>query len=55
VDAQLEGTRTRLANAAFVSRAPADVVEKERDRAGQLEEQASKLREKLAMLEVGGP
>ena len=55
VEAQLEGVRTRLANEAFVSRAPADVVAKERERADQLQEQASKLREKLTMLEVEEP
>ncbi len=48
----LAGTKKKLENEKFVSRAPADVVQKERDRTLQLEEQGSKLREKLAALEA---
>ena len=50
VEGQLGGLRTRLANDKFVSNAPAEVVQKERERAAQLEEQSSKLREKLRAL-----
>jgi valyl-tRNA synthetase len=50
IEGQLDGLRKRLANDKFVSNAPADVVQKERERATLLEEQASKLREKLAAL-----
>ncbi|MGD2045093.1 MAG: valine--tRNA ligase [Gemmatimonadota bacterium] len=53
LDKLLEGTRKKLENENFVSRAPEDVVQKERDRTIQLEEQGSKLREKLAGLESG--
>jgi valyl-tRNA synthetase len=53
VDGQLGGTRARLANERFTANAPADVVQKERDKATQLEEQADKLRAKLAGLEAG--
>ena len=49
----LAGTRKKLENESFVSRAPAEVVQKERDRTVQLEEQGAKLREKLAALEAG--
>jgi valyl-tRNA synthetase len=45
------GTSKKLDNAAFVARAPAEVVQKERDRLAQLEEQRSKLGVKLAALE----
>jgi valyl-tRNA synthetase len=45
-----EGTRKKLENASFVERAPTEVVQKERDRLAQLEEQGSKLRAKLAGL-----
>jgi valyl-tRNA synthetase len=44
------GTSKKLENASFVARAPADVVQKERDRLAQLEEQRSKLGVKLAAL-----
>ena len=53
--ARLEGhageTRRKLDNQAFVARAPAEVVQKERDRLAQLEEQRAKLQEKLGSLE----
>jgi valyl-tRNA synthetase len=54
LDSLLAGTRKKLENERFVSRAPAEVVQKERDRTLQLEEQGAKLREKLAGLEAGG-
>jgi valyl-tRNA synthetase len=44
------GTSKKLDNASFVARAPADVVQKERDRLAQLEEQRTKLGVKLAAL-----
>jgi valyl-tRNA synthetase len=46
----VEDTRRKLDNAAFVERAPAEVVQRERDRLALLEEQGSKLRTKLAGL-----
>jgi len=48
------GTTKKLANESFVARAPADVVQKERDRLTQLDEQRSKLRVKLTALEGVG-
>lgn len=48
----LTGAKKRLANEKFVSNAPDDVVQKERDKVAQLSEQAAKLREKLAGLEA---
>jgi len=54
LDQLLAGTRKKLENESFVARAPAEVVQKERDRTVQLEEQGSKLREKLAGLEAQG-
>ena len=47
----LEGVRTRLSNPKFVENAPDEIVGKEREKAVQLEDRASKLREKLAGLE----
>ncbi len=51
LDGLLAGARKRLENEKFVSNAPAEVVEKEREKAAQLDEQVRKLREKLAGLE----
>jgi valyl-tRNA synthetase len=48
------GTSKKLDNEAFVARAPADVVQKERDRLAQLAEQRTKLGVKLAALEGVG-
>ena len=50
---QATGTAKKLENENFVSRAPDDVVQKERDKLAQFQEQASKLREKLTELEGG--
>jgi valyl-tRNA synthetase len=46
-----QGTRGRLGNAGFVERAPAEVVEKEREKLASLSEQREKLSEKLRSLE----
>ncbi|NJD18601.1 MAG: valine--tRNA ligase [Gemmatimonadetes bacterium] len=51
LDALLAGTERKLANESFVSRAPAEVVDKEREKAAGLREQADKLREKLRALQ----
>ena len=48
-----KGTRKKLDNENFVSRAPEEVVQKERDKLAKYEEQASKLQVKLAQLEGG--
>ena len=48
-----DGTRKGLDNDNFISRAPAQVVQKERDKLARYEEQASKLQEKLVQLEGG--
>jgi len=47
---QLEGVRKKLGNAAFVERAPADVVERERDKERSFREQMDKLEAKLRTL-----
>jgi valyl-tRNA synthetase len=51
LEGHIGGTSKKLDNQAFVAKAPAEVVQKERDRLTQLEEQRSKLRDKLAGLE----
>ncbi|MHB1192383.1 MAG: valine--tRNA ligase [Longimicrobiales bacterium] len=51
LDAQRANTENKLANESFVSRAPAEVVDKEREKAAGLREQAAKLREKLHALQ----
>ncbi len=48
---QLEGAERKLGNEHFVTRAPEDVVARERAKADSLRTQAGKLREKLAALE----
>ncbi|MDH5759713.1 MAG: valine--tRNA ligase [Gemmatimonadota bacterium] len=50
--AQLAATEKKLANESFVSRAPAEVVDKEREKVATFSDQVAKLREKLA--EMGG-
>jgi valyl-tRNA synthetase len=50
LDGLLAGVRARLANEKFVQNAPDEVVAKARENAAQLEEQARKLRDKLAGL-----
>jgi valyl-tRNA synthetase len=54
LEGHIGATSKKLDNQAFVAKAPAEVVQKERDRLAQLEEQKSKLREKLAGLEGTG-
>ncbi len=48
----LEGLRRKLSNEAFLTRAPADVVEKEKARAEELEATLAKLRSGLEQLEA---
>ena len=50
VEGLLKGTEQRLANENFTSKAPADVVEKEREKAASLRDQAERLSRKLAAL-----
>jgi valyl-tRNA synthetase len=54
LEGHIGATSKKLDKQAFVAKAPAEVVQKERDRLAQLEEQKSKLREKLAGLEGTG-
>ncbi|MDA0329829.1 MAG: valine--tRNA ligase [Gemmatimonadetes bacterium] len=53
LEGHLRGAVARLNNDKFTGNAPADVVQKERDKVAQLDDQASKLRAKLAGLEGG--
>jgi valyl-tRNA synthetase len=53
VQKQLDATVQKLANEQFVSRAPADVVERERDKARSLEDQRDRLGAKMAVLQGG--
>ena len=50
VEGLLTAAQRMLANEKFVQNAPAEVVDKERDKSVQLTDQAAKLREKLAVL-----
>ncbi len=50
IDGQLRGTEAKLANEKFVSRAPAEVVGYEREKAASLREQRARLAEKLKAL-----
>ncbi|HLM67897.1 MAG TPA: hypothetical protein VK358_10230, partial [Longimicrobium sp.] len=49
----MAGTEKKLGNESFVARAPAEVVEKEREKVAAFREQRAKLAEKLAALEGG--
>jgi valyl-tRNA synthetase len=49
---QLVGAEKKLANENFTGRAPAEVVEKEREKAARFRDQRDKLREKLDLLEA---
>ena len=46
----LKGIAGKLSNAGFVANAPADVVERERSRQGDLEEKLGRLRDNRAEL-----
>jgi valyl-tRNA synthetase len=50
---QLRGAMAKLANENFTGRAPADVVEKEREKAETFRQQRDTLQEKLESLKVG--
>ncbi|MEQ8328919.1 MAG: valine--tRNA ligase [Longimicrobiales bacterium] len=50
---QLEGARRKLANEQFVSKAPDEVVEKEREKARSLADQVDKLQDKIRQLGGG--
>ena len=50
VEKELSGVDAKLGRAYFIDRAPADIVEKERQRAGTLRERESTLRKHLAAL-----
>ena len=51
LEGQLDGASKRLANEQFVSKAPAEVVAKERERVAGLGDQIRKLRDKLVQLQ----
>ena len=51
LDGQAAGTEKKLANESFVSRAPAEVVDHERQKLASLREQRGRLAEKLTALE----
>jgi valyl-tRNA synthetase len=53
VQSQVDATSRKLANELFVSRAPEDVVERERDKARSLEDQRDRLRAKMTVLQGG--
>jgi len=50
---RLEAVRRKLANPDFLSRAPAQVVQRERERSEEIQEQIAKLRASLAEIEEG--
>jgi valyl-tRNA synthetase len=50
VDEGIARSQKLLSNQGFVTQAPAEVVQKERDKLTSLQEQAEKLRERLAAL-----
>jgi valyl-tRNA synthetase len=52
VEKELSGVQAKLSRADFVDRAPADVVDKERQRAAMLQQRESTLRRHLAALEA---
>ena len=53
LDGQLKATNGKLANENFVSRAPDEVVQKERDKVASYSDQIEKLREKINALGGG--
>jgi len=50
VEKAINSKQAKLSNASFVDRAPADVVQRERDSLAQLQEQAESLRTTLEAL-----
>ena len=54
ITGQLNGVEKKLANENFVSRAPEDVVAREREKAESMQGQVTKLQEKLTELEGPG-
>jgi len=48
---EVESARAKLSNEGFVTKAPAEVVQKQRDRLGEYEEQLVKIRARIAQLE----
>jgi valyl-tRNA synthetase len=50
LDGQIEGTEKKLSNEQFVARAPAQVVEREREKVARFRDQRERLAEKLAAL-----
>jgi valyl-tRNA synthetase len=54
LEGQISGTERRLANESFLSRAPAEVVQKERDKLESYREQREKLAAKLSALQEAG-
>jgi valyl-tRNA synthetase len=54
LEGQLRGTEGKLANERFVSKAPSEVVEREREKLGSFRDQLEKVREKLAVLQGVG-
>ena len=53
LDVQVDGARSKLSNDGFLSGAPPDVVDREREKKRSFEEQLSKLRRKLSTLAAG--
>jgi valyl-tRNA synthetase len=54
LEAQVRASEGKLSNEQFVERAPADVVEREREKVRAQQEQLDKLREKLALFQGSG-
>ena len=51
-EAEIERARRKLADARFVERAPAQLVEEERDKLERFEREAAELRERLDALDA---
>ena len=51
-EAEAERYRTKLANPAFVERAPAEIVARQREALATVEEQLAKIRQRIAQLEA---
>ena len=50
VEGSIKGTKAKLSNGKFVGQAPADIVQKERDKLAYLETELDKLKSNLAAL-----